>query len=320
MGKNRNPWEVRGPLLRKSACLLAFSLLAAACAGTSDSAAETSEPLSCTTPSEGIVTRQYRELDQSLIDLGVEANDLSLDVQRSPTAQNCPAVLWVHGGSWQAGDKRTRATNVKAEHFISDGYVFVSINYRLAAVENDTRWPDFGSDVAAATAWVIDNADDLGVDPERISLIGHSSGAHLVSIVGTNPSLLEEHGRSLTDVACVISLDSVTHDLTDPPPWEVDIIDLAFPGQAALIDGSPTLQAEAHAAVGNPDFLIVTRGRDERISSSERLADTLNAGGAVATVADVSPYDHGEVNTMLGIEGEELVTPAVDGFLANCNA
>lgn len=309
-------------MFRRSAGALAFTLLAAACSSTVDVAAEpeASEPPSCTTPSEEIVTHQYRELDESLIALGVEANDLSLDVQASPTAQNCPAVLWVHGGSWQAGDKRTRATNVKAEHFIEDGYVFVSVNYRLAAEDNDTRWPDFGSDVAAATAWVIDNADDLGIDPERVSLIGHSSGAHLVSIVGTNPSLLEEHGRSLSDVACVVSLDSVTHDLTDPPPWEVDIIDLAFPGQVALVDGSPTLQAEQHADENTPDFLIVTRGRDERIDSSERLAATLNDRGAIATVADVSPYDHGEVNTMLGIEGEEMVTPAVDQFFASCNS
>ena len=309
-------------MIRGFAGVLAIALTAAACSSTVSNAfgGDDAEPSSCTTPSEEIVTHQYREIDQALIDLGVEANDVSLDVQASPTARNCPAVLWVHGGSWQAGDKRTRATNVKAEHFIADGYVFVSVNYRLAAEDNDTRWPDFGSDVAAATAWVINNADDLGVDAERVSLIGHSSGAHLVSIVGTNPSLLEEHGRALSDVACVVSLDSVTQDLTDAPPWEVDIIELSFPSQAQKIDGSPTLQAEQHADEDTPDFLIVTRGRAERIDSSDRLAATLNAGGAVATVADVSPYDHGEVNTMLGIEGEEMVTPAVDDFFATCNA
>lgn len=304
-------------MFRRFAGLLAFALLTAACSGTANTA---DDEASCTTPSEGIVTHQYRELDDSLVSLGVEANDVSLDVQASPTAQDCPVVLWVHGGSWQVGDKRTAATNLKAEHFIGHGYVFVSVNYRLAAEDNDTRWPDYGSDVAAATAWVIDNADDLGVDPERVSLMGHSSGAHLVSIVGTNPSLLEEHGRSRGDVACVVSLDSVTHDLTDPPPWEVDIIDVAFPGQFALVDGSPTLQAEEHADENTPDFLIVTRGRDERIESSERLASTLTNAGAIATVLDVSPYDHGEVNTMLGVAGEEMVTPPVDAFFANCGS
>ena len=306
-------------MTRRFTCALAFSLLVAACATSTEDVANNRQAPSCTTPRNGIVTHQYRQIDQALIDLGVEATNVSLDVHASPNAQDCPAVLWVHGGSWQAGDKRTRGTNVKAEHFISSGYVFVSVNYRLAADDNDTRWPDFGSDVAAATAWVIDNAADLGVDADRVSLIGHSSGAHLVSIVGTNPSLLEEHQRSTADVACVVSLDSVTHDLTDPPPWEVDIIDLAFPSQAALVDASPSLQAAEHASAATPDFLIVTRGRDERINSSEQLAATLSEAGATATVADVSPYDHGEVNTMLGIDGEELVTPAVDEFLANCN-
>ena len=296
-------------MLQRIAGVLTFALLASACAGLGDEAA------SCVTPSEGAVTHQYRELSASDVDV----NDISLDVHASPTAEVCPAVIWVHGGSWQAGDKATRLTNLKADHFIDSGHVFVSVNYRLASEDNDTRWPDFGSDVAAATAWVADNADDLGVDPERISLIGHSSGAHLVSIVGTNPSLLAEHGRSNDDLACVVSLDSVTQDLTDQPPWEVDIISLAFPTEEALVDGSPTLQAEQHASAATPDFLIVTRGRDERIESSERLAATLTAGGAVATVADLSPYDHSEVSTMLGVDGEEMVTPAVDEFLAGCH-
>lgn len=296
-------------MLQRIAGVLTFALLASACAGLGGEAA------SCVTPSEGAVTHQYRELSASDVDV----NDISLDVHASPTAEVCPAVIWVHGGSWQAGDKATRLTNLKADHFIDSGHVFVSVNYRLASEDNDTRWPDFGSDVAAATAWVADNADDLGVDPERISLIGHSSGAHLVSIVGTNPSLLAEHGRSNDDLACVVSLDSVTQDLTDQPPWEVDIISLAFPTEEALVDGSPTLQAEQHASAATPDFLIVTRGRDERIESSERLAATLTAGGAVATVADLSPYDHSEVSTMLGVDGEEMVTPAVDEFLAGCH-
>ena len=307
-------------MFKASSGLVAVALLASACASSVESAAPLAEPASCTTPREEIVTHQYRELTDSDLTLGSEVNDVSLDVHASPTAEGCPAIIWVHGGSWQAGDKSTRLTTVKAGHFIESGHVFVSVNYRLAAEDNDTRWPDFGSDVAAATTWVRDNADDLGVDADRISLIGHSSGAHLVSIVGTNPELLAEHDASTSDVQCVISLDSVTHDLTDPPPWEVDIIDLAFPGQTALVEGSPTLQAEQHASEESPDYLIITRGRDERIASAERLGATLTDAGGVAQVADLSPYDHSEVSTMLGIEGEEIVTPVVDDFLAGCGA
>ena len=109
-----------------------------------------------------------------------------------------------------------------------------------------------------------------------------------------------------------------THDLTDPPPWEVDIIDRAFPTVAQQVDGSPTLQAGSMAA--GPEFLIVTRGRSERINSSNELAASVDRRGGQATVVDVSPYDHGEVSTMLGIPGELVVTPIVDEFLAGCTS
>lgn len=251
---------------------------------------------------------------------GTNATDHSLDVVAIPNTERCPVLVWVHGGSWQAGDKRSRATTVKAEHYVDQGWAFVSVNYRLASEDNDTRWPDFGNDVADAVAWTIENAESFGGDPDNITIMGHSSGAHLVSIVGTNPTLLERSNPDVQNpnVSCVVSLDSVTQDLTDAPPWEVDIIELSFPSEEQKIDGSPTLVVEGSAPFAGPEFLIVTRGRDERIDSSERLAAAINNEGGTATVLDVSPYDHGEVSTMLGVDGETLITTPVDEFLNTC--
>ncbi|MFK7919432.1 MAG: alpha/beta hydrolase [Ilumatobacter sp.] len=234
----------------------------------------------------------------------------------------CPAVVWVHGGGWQLGDKATRETNVKAAYFVNEGYVFVSVNYRLTADDNDIRWPDFGIDVATAASWVIENAADIGVDPTRVALIGHSSGAHLVSIVGTNPDLLAEAGRQRGDIACVASLDSATYDMTDPPSFERDIVQAAFGDDPdVLADGSPTLQAIAHAGDGPlPDFLIVTRGRDVRLEGSARFESALRDAGASVSLHDASPYDHRDVNVQLGEPGESNVTPVVTTFLADCTA
>lgn len=290
------------------------AVVVAAAAATVGLVVSQSSPPSCTTPrGDAVDTVAYADRD------GSDANLTSLDVYASPDAEACPVLIWVHGGSWQAGDKSTRLTRVKADHFIDNGWVFVSVNYRLAAEDNDIRWPAFGDDVAAAHRWVNDNIEDFGGDPERISLIGHSSGAHLVSIVGTNETLLQRQGldQGLGAVRCVVSLDSVTQDLTDQPPWEVDIISLAFPTDEALVDGSPTLQA-ANATTPIPDFLIVTRGRQERLDSSARLAAAINDAGGNAEVADLSPYDHSQVSTELGIDGEQMVTPAVDTFLGGC--
>lgn len=266
---------------------------------------------SCTTPAESVETVRYAERQDT------DPNLTSLDIHASPDAGDCPVLLWVHGGSWQAGDKSTRLTTIKADHFISNGWIFVSVNYRLATEDNGVRWSAFGDDVAAAHRWVHDNIEGFGGDPERISLIGHSSGAHLVSIIGTNESLVHGQDLTLDDVQCVISLDSVTHDLTDPPPWETEIIDLAFPDETAKVDGSPTLQV-ASALSTPPDFLIVTRGRQERLDSSARLAEAVTAAGGAAQVSDLSPYDHSQVSTELGVPGEQQVTPVVDEFLSTC--
>jgi acetyl esterase/lipase len=242
----------------------------------------------------------------------------SLDVYAADDAAGCPVLIWVHGGSWQAGEKDTRATQVKADHFVAQGWVFISVNYRLVAEDNDVRWPDFGEDVAAAVAWTIEHGDELGIDTAQLSLIGHSAGAHLVSTVGTNERLLDGYGAGIGDLRCVVSLDSASYDLTDPPPWGLETIELAFPTDGALVDASPTLQAEAGDPSLGPAFLIVTRGRQERLDGSARLATALTTGGGEAIVVDVSPYDHRDVNRELGVVGETVLTPVVDEFLAGC--
>lgn len=251
---------------------------------------------------------------------GVDPNMLSLDVHSPAAPDSCPAVIWVHGGSWQAGDKVTSATELKARHFVAEGFVFVSVNYRLVSETNDVRWPDFGNDVAAAAAWVIDNASELGVDAQRIALVGHSAGAHLVSIVGTNPDLLAEVGHARDEIGCVVSLDSVTHDLTQQPTFERDIVEAAFGDDvAALTDGSPTLQAAEHPDDGPlPEFLIVTRGRPVRLQSAAALEAALLDAGASASVYDASPYDHRDVNVRIGEPDESIITPVVTNFLAGC--
>ena len=82
-------------------------------------------------------------------------------------------------------------------HYPGQGYAFASINYRLvpaATVEEQA------SDVANAVKALIDRAGSVGVDRRRIVLMGHSAGAQLVALVGTDERYLRacagqhEHG------------------------------------------------------------------------------------------------------------------------------
>ena len=98
--------------------------------------------------------------------------------------------MFVHGGGWSIGDKRTGA-GVKAAHFTAQGWAFASVNYRLvpgATVEQQAN------DIASAIAFARIHAAENGLDPDRIVVMGHSAGAHLAALVGTDPRYLKAAG------------------------------------------------------------------------------------------------------------------------------
>src|SRR6266850_168806 len=84
------------------------------------------------------------------------------------------------GGRWQVGDRKfyTHWGNYLARN----GYAVFAIEYRLMKPGVKT-WPGAVYDTRAAVQYVRAQAAELGVDPERIGMIGDSAGAHLSSLV-----------------------------------------------------------------------------------------------------------------------------------------
>jgi alpha-L-fucosidase 2 len=91
-----------------------------------------------------------------------------------------PAVIVVHGGGWEAGDRRTYVNPLLAL-LESSPYVWFSIDHRLAPAH---PYPAALEDVRAAIRWVHAHRAEFRVDPGRIFLVGESSGGHLVSLAG----------------------------------------------------------------------------------------------------------------------------------------
>jgi acetyl esterase/lipase len=104
---------------------------------------------------------------------------LLLDAYVSKAQGRKPAVLVVHGGSWKSGDKFQLSGY--AMRLASRGYAAFAINYRLAPKHPHPAQID---DCRAALEWIVANADEYDVDPERIGAIGYSAGAHLVFLLG----------------------------------------------------------------------------------------------------------------------------------------
>jgi len=237
-----------------------------------------------------------------------------LDLLVPPAATSAPLLLFVHGGGWSIGDKRSGA-GTKAAHFTARGWAFASANYRLvpqATVEQQA------ADIAAAIAWARAYADAHGLNPDKIVLMGHSAGAHLVALVGTDPRYLAAAGVPIAAVKGVILLDGAGYDIAAqmarPGNPVGAMYDAAFSKDPARQKAlSPTLHAAA-PNVANWLILPIDR-RDDSKAQSEGLAAALRPAGASAKVLPVPGESHGSLNKGLGEDGD-LATVEVDKFLA----
>jgi acetyl esterase/lipase len=86
------------------------------------------------------------------------------------------AVVFVHGGAFMDGH-RNRTDRIYSNvplYFARNGVVGINIGYRLG---REVAYPGATEDVAAAVAWTRAHASKLGIDHDRIFLMGHSAGA-----------------------------------------------------------------------------------------------------------------------------------------------
>ena len=133
---------------------------------------------SCAIPFRQAFNSLVVERDVEYVKRGDQA--LRADVYMPAGTGPFPAVLLVHGGSWQRGDKRRMASI--GERLAQRGYVGVSIDYRLAP---EYRFPAQLYDCQAALRWMRANAERLHLDPLRIAGFGYSAGGHLVGMLAT---------------------------------------------------------------------------------------------------------------------------------------
>ena len=87
-----------------------------------------------------------------------------------------PLVVWIHGGGWRNGDKRSGINRV-APVVMTGRYVGATIGYRLSG---EAQWPMQIHDCKAAIRWLRAHAKEYGIDPKRIAVWGSSAGGQLV--------------------------------------------------------------------------------------------------------------------------------------------
>ena len=223
-----------------------------------------------------------------------------------PASRGLPVMVFIHGGGWRQGDKG-QATE-KGRFFAEHGWVFVSVNYRLSpAVQHPTHIED----VIGALAWVKAEIGAYGGDPERISVMGHSAGAHLAALAGVDTSRLAAKGLTPADLSTVICLDGAGYDIS----WQVNELGGARVGpmfraafgndEEGWNDASPVVQAKTASDL--PRYLIFhVASRDDSRRQSQRLAEAVRASGGQAAVVAAPGKTHGTINREIGHERDPV--------------
>jgi acetyl esterase/lipase len=248
----------------------------------------------------------------------------TLDVFAPAEGKNHPAVVWIHGGGWHSGDKKD--VKQKPQAFTDKGFVFVSINYRLQVWTDPNLSPgvtikQIAEDVARAIHWTHDHAGDYGGDPKTIFVMGHSAGAQLAALVGTDDRYLKAENLSLSIIKGCVPVDGDTYDL----PMRIATVHNKGDKKLAERDkqrfGDESTQKDlssiTHIAKGKriPPFLILhVADHPETRGQSQFLLQVLQEAGIPAKTYAAEGKNHTTLNDDLGTP-DDKATKALFEFL-----
>jgi acetyl esterase/lipase len=145
-----------------------------------------------------------------------------------------PVLMFVHGGGMIRGNKRAPGSANVMLFAARHGMVGVNVEYRLAP---QFPWPAGNEDLAAAVQLVAAKASELGADPNRIYLMGHSAGATHVASYLSHPEFFGPKGAGIAGAI----LSSGGYDFTK---------DEQSDGRIAYFGSDPKLLAERSAVAG----------------------------------------------------------------------
>lgn len=223
-----------------------------------------------------------------------------LDLYLPTSAQRpWPAVVYVHGGGWRAGDKVEVLGGPEPVALTARGYLVASVNYRLAP---QYKFPAQIEDVKCAVRFLRANAGPLGLDPARIGAIGGSAGGHLAALLGlTDASAGFDQGDypdQSSRVQAVVDLFAPT-DLTYIASYTPITFGVFGADPAQVVPVMARASPITYVGPANPPFLIMHGDQDHTIPLSQSLAlfDRLRSAGSLVSMVTVRNAAHGFVPT-----------------------
>jgi acetyl esterase/lipase len=204
----------------------------------------------------------------------------SLDVYVPAGALDRPIIVFWYGGGWEHGEKANYRFVGAA--LAQAGYVAVLPDYRLYPA---ARFPVFIDDAAAALAWVVAHAREIGGDPRRIYVAGHSAGAHVAAMLAYDPPRVARAGLAPDSVRGFIGLSG---------PYALDPNDATLKAIFAAPYTPADWQPVQRASAGAPPALLIHGEADDvvDVGHARRMAEKLEHLGVAVTLHTYAGRGH----------------------------
>jgi acetyl esterase/lipase len=223
---------------------------------------------------------------------------LKLDLYSPGANRNGAAVVMLHGGAWRRGDKSLLAPHATA--LAEQGFLAVVPEYRLV---DEAVFPAQIHDVRRALRWTRSHADELGFDPGRLCVEGHSAGGHLALLAASSAGDTRldpgDAGDSVpTAVAAVAAVypPVLFHLATPASPGSIPA--QALPG-ADISDAMALLASPVtHIGPDHPPVMLLHGDADKVVpmSTSRRYEDEIRARAGKVDLHVFAGFPHGFAN------------------------
>ncbi len=218
-----------------------------------------------------------------------------------PPATGWPVVVFLYGGSWNMGE-RTQYQFV-GEALSARGVLTLVADYRLYP---EVRFPEFLHDSAQALAYGMDQAAQLGGDPKKVFVMGHSAGGYNAAMLALDARWLKATGHSPNELAGWIGLAGPYdfYPITNPDAKPV-FFHPNYPPDSQPIEFT---QADA------PRSFLGAAVNDKLVNpqrNTVQLATKLEAAGVPVTL---KLYPHASHTTLIGAFAWPLrwIAPVLD--------
>ncbi len=227
-----------------------------------------------------------------------------LDLHLPAKGAQWPLVVWVHGGAWRVGDKKSVSI---PSRLLDRGFAIASLNYRLS---QHATFPAQLQDVKTAIRWLRANASKYGYQAHRIGVWGPSAGGHLVALLGvTGTTRAFDSGGHLdqsSSVQAVVDYFGPTDFLkmdeqggsrhSSPESPESQLVGGAIGERRDLVaQANPLTYIKGSSAAHVPPFLIVHGDADKTVppGQSVLLHQALQAAKAESEFIILPGSGHG---------------------------